>query len=189
MNPLSDFKSLGINCTINDAQFYERQDFERDGAKTRYKCFNGQRYSFKIRSSIATHVTGNYETEEWSSATRCWADAPSEDLRRSVARGDFKDTPMFTIGQIVECWEPTSLPVNNLYKCGNTTCIKVVDPQTDKNAAGDEAGSFTAAGVAMLVCAGIMSIVYLVYNHVFGTTKEKAQTKTAPEETPEPVGA
>ena len=76
-----------------------------------------------------------------------WIDREAQDCDKST-----RMDPLFDAGDVTECWRP-AVPDEDLpkqYRCGNSDCIKVLDPQLDVDRAQGIAKAFWISGSAVL---------------------------------------
>jgi hypothetical protein len=73
----------------------------------------------------------------------------------------------YDAGDFLDCWEPSSPDVNTEpYKCPNTECLRIIDPEKDKAALESQARSMIEIGVWILMgIAGVWTAlaVWVVY--------------------------
>mmetsp|Transcript_103332 Transcript_103332/g.236761 ORF Transcript_103332/g.236761 Transcript_103332/m.236761 type:complete len:252 (+) Transcript_103332:38-793(+) len=54
--------------------------------------------------------------------------------------------PRFQPGQVVPCWEPVALPVDPVYQCANSRCIKIFSPADELEEAASNANDANTTG-------------------------------------------
>merc|ERR1712228_184655 len=72
--------------------------------------------------------------------------------------------PKFREGDPVDCWmpNPPGETVASQYRCGNTDCVKMFDPQDDIDIANDISKPFWISGTVTI----IVSIVILLISYL-----------------------
>ena len=117
-DPATDFTVVLGGCQIDSVMHVAEQRQDRSPY-----CVDVYRYSFTIGISGTLYQSALHEQrrQRHSSGTNC---------------ADVMQLPaLYSVGETIVCWEPASgkskSDVDSLYKCGNSACVKALDPAVE----------------------------------------------------------
>ena len=142
-NAARDFRVLPSKCVITSVA-HEAQTLTKHNHATKKSdpyCQDMYTYTF---SHEAEQLVSNADSKSRLGSGAC-------------SSGDEKRESTHKAGESVTCYQPTQTPVNAVYGCGNTACIKVVDP------AGDLADYQVQSSEALYFGIGLLAFFFLVF--------------------------
>jgi type IV secretory pathway TrbD component len=153
-DPLADFMPNG-KCVVTNVTHVAEQRHDKDPY-----CVDVYTYTF--RSGDAAYTSGADEKKH-NKGTKCESSRPLPATHE--------------VGQETPCWRPAVndavLELASFYKCGNTRCIKILDPADEYNTKVARAALFFILGVAFLTV-GLTMWCVLVALIVRAIQKERA---------------
>ena len=138
--PEADFRVLGPVCRIHSIAHHvdEIGDSwlgDHGLIMSTLTCHDVYTYTFSVRDAAGLHV------------------AP-ERLQRSCRKGDPARPSSYSAGERVMCWQAvdSGVPLSEVYRCDNATCIKIFDPANDVCEATKHADEWLIYGTILLAC-------------------------------------
>lgn len=115
-----DFRDLGSSCVITSVQHSVYEWSSKSGKHSRkYHCKDIYQYRFNYTNSSVTYTSK--EEDKKRVGGRC--------SMTSVVAGSF------TVGQVVQCWQPIVADLSWAYSCGDEHCYKIFSPAAELNGA------------------------------------------------------
>lgn len=79
-----------------------------------------------------------------------------------------------TLPQTVTCWKSVVADVPKQYQCGNTICVKLVDPSTEVANAASDAGTLMWVGIVIGAAGVLLAGTFAI---MFGKQRNKVEAQ------------